>query len=477
VLLAASRLIVRIRQRNCRWVEDRGDGFLVVDRDGEREYRDDDVAAISYFQYARHAQGLVASVERHFVAWVAAKERPIAMVNTIAVGQHDPLEFMIARIAARLVERSEEQLATGGRIEGDGWRFDRWGLAERESARSGAPQELAIGEITGAELVGHELCIWRQGQEQAALRIPIATRNAHLLYMLLGSRVAPREAAPPQAPQEGLGRLLFEFGCKRQASIALAIAIAALVAAGVCAWSGAREATWAAAALATAAVCLLAAANYYRKAVLRCHEFGVFKTGLFRDRTLRYDQITTLTYAQERQFYRSQYTLFKGVYTGTSVSFRLEPARDSGLRHIDYTTTLNKPNENIDRLRNRVAEQIADLMESYLRKGQPIHWTTKLTLRPDGLEYVPKQFVGRRQPMVLPYEFVGHYAVAETVFAVWHSIADSPIVEEPTSQKNFYPGLVLFERLLERRGRAHAQVAAPHDDLLETLPEEFEDFE
>jgi hypothetical protein len=460
VLLTMSEIVVRFRRSRCRWVEDLGDGFQVIDQFGERDYQDTDVTDISHYQFERHSQGLLSGVRRHFVVWLSGNEQPIEMVNEIAVHEPDPLDAMIDRITTRLHERAEEQLASGSHIEGDNWRLDRWGIAQRESLTGAIPEELPLDELSGIDLAGHELRIWRKRQEQVAMRIPIASRNAHLLYLLLDARVVEAEPPPPQAPREGLGRLLFELGYQRRTRICVSLAIAAAAATGLLVWSGRDVAQWVAGATTICAVGFIAMANFYRKAVLRCYEFGIFQTGMLRDRQLQYDQITTLNYCQTRQFYRSEYTLFKSVYTGTSVSIRFDAAPDSSLRSITYGTTLQRPDENIERLRDRVAEHIADLMEGFLKQGQPIHWTTKITLHPDGIEYTPQKFIGRRSTLKLPYEFIGHYAVVETAFAIWQDVTDAPLVEEPTSQPNFYAGLVLFERLMDRRSDSLAMVDA-----------------
>ena len=470
VVLLAGELIVQYRRRGCRWAEDLGDGFRVVDRLGEREYRDGDVAAIAQFQYERHSQGLLDSSERHFVVWVATEDRPIEMAHVVPAGGHDPLDDLVDRITDHFVERANDSLTSGGALEGDGWRLDRWGLAQRESAGAEVPQELPIDELTGVELVGRHLSIWRQGQEQVALRIPIASRNAHVLWMLLDERITKPEAAPPQAPKEGLGRLLYEFRSGRQAATALVFAVLAAGVGVALALSGEQVMHWVAGAAFAGSFALLAMANFYRKATLRVHEWGVFQTGMTRDREMRYDQMTTLTYSQERQFYRSEYTLFKGVYTGTNVSIGFEAAPDTGLRAIRYSTTLRRPDENLEQLRDRVAQQVADIMQGFLNQGQPIHWTTKATLLPKGLEYIPRKFAGRRQPVVLPYEHIGHWTTVETGFAIWHDVTAEPIVEEPTSQKNFYPGLLLFERLVQRD---QAPIVLEYADEVDEMSDEF----
>ena len=107
-------------------------------------------------------------------------------------------------------------------------------------------------------------------------------------------------------------------------------------------------------------------------------------------------------------------------------------------------------------------------MEGFMSQGQPIHWTTKVTLTNEGIEYVPKKFIGRRSPVALPYEFIGHYAEVEAQFAIWHDVAGQAVVEEPKSQKNFYPGLVLFERLMARRtdSLVVADAGESEDDMI-----------
>ena len=265
--------------------------------------------------------------------------------------------------------------------------------------------------------------------------------------------------------------MLYEFGYRRQATIALIVAVLAAGGGAVLAASGEVVVQWLAGVVLAGAAAILALANSYRKAVLRVYEWGVFKTGMIRDREMRYDQMTTLIYSQERQFYRSEYTLFQGVYTGTNVSIGFEAAPETGLRPINYATTLHRPDENLEQLRDRVARQIADLMEGFLNQGQPIHWTTKMTLRSDGLEYVPRKFAGRREPLLLPYQHIGHYTVAETGFGIWQDVTTDPIIEEPTSQKNFYPGLVLFKSLVD--GRAESPIILEYADETDEIADDF----
>ena len=77
-----------------------------------------------------------------------------------------------------------------------------------------------------------------------------------------------------------------------------------------------------------------------------------------------------------------------------------------------------------------------------------------MTLQPDGIEFVPQGFLGRKERQFLPYGDIAGFEVKEGVFHLFAAGQSKPIMREQTSQPNFYPGFFLLSSMFEQSDSA-----------------------
>jgi hypothetical protein len=180
----------------------------------------------------------------------------------------------------------------------------------------------------------------------------------------------------------------------------------------------------------------------------RFHDFGVVHEGcalggLFGRKQLGYWQVGQLTWAVTRHF-------SNGTYSGTACALELIPLPELGLQPIAYRASTCGEDADLDAIRQHLARRIAERMEGQLKQGQPVVWTGELRFLPDGLEYL--EAAGRQQPhrVVLPYRQCSFRLVGGDCWVLAGGSAQ-PVLTLSTGAVNFYPGLVLLERLGARR--------------------------
>src|SRR5262249_25418359 len=140
--------------------------------------------------------------------------------------------------------------------------------------------------------IGKFLCLWRQGDEHAWVRLPLASANVYVLERLLAEQLAGRPDT--FAAGEELGRIIFER--RPGKTWALVGGLCTVVFLGLTALAIA-EAQDPLTRVSVAALFFSAASVsglwvvHTLRSVFRCHERGVYKSGLFGPRTLRYEDV------------------------------------------------------------------------------------------------------------------------------------------------------------------------------------------
>ena len=190
-------------------VEPTADGFLVRDRRGQRELRDDQVICASLSRKANYTNGVMRSTTRTFDVWVEGESgaEQVKMVSRLPVDASDPLHPLIERVFDHLHERAAAALEAGQPFEGEGWTLHSSELVVH--ARRSA-QNVRFEELAAAEIFDDHLCVWKYGQDDPVLRIPMPSANTHVLLRLLSERIAPRPDDGAPRAGDGLGRILFE---------------------------------------------------------------------------------------------------------------------------------------------------------------------------------------------------------------------------------------------------------------------------
>ena len=406
-------------------VVDRGNGFAVIDRSGTAEFSDEQVVGLSYYSRRKHSQGILKWSKRFFHIWVEGQEKPVRLEDRINAGEPDPFHEMIERISENYRQRASDALEMGAVVSGDGFELDNQMLTINPQK---APMSIPVKEITSMGIFDEELRIWRQGQDEAALSLPLHARNCYPLELLLKTRIT----APEEQPQSthGLGRVLFERKMARGWVITLwVLAVLSLMAGAVMA-----IAEWwlLLGGLGFAGVFVLCALNGARS-VFRCHERGVYKRSLMGERELRYDELASFSYGATRHYHN-------GVYTGTHLTLKFIPPAESGKKALYYNTTTKHGDAELDNLRDHISGVLAARMAELLSQNQPVQWTKNLRFMPEGIEYRPAGFLGRKDAVLLPFDQIHGFDIQQGFFMIWEKEKKKPVISEAISEDNFFPG-------------------------------------
>ena len=420
------------------WLEDLGNGLVVRDRQGVRQFADEQVVALALDTKKQQVQGQLKGVTRTLKTWFDNSPAPILMSNYIRTGHPDPLANLIDRLVARLAARMNADIDRGGSADGDGWRI------ERNHLLLGPSQEQAIplAELVAVEVFEQKMCIWRQGQDAAIFKAPLGSRNAHLLPLLLAGRIPSPDQQKESQSSTGLGRILFE---RRPQAVGVALCgILSAVAAvgGIILLTANRNKMEGVIFLGIAlgvSLLFVVAAIAQRYMVFRCHERGVFKANLLGEKLLPYASVATFTYSATKHYHN-------GAYVGTHLSMKFEPQGSTGAPPISYGASVQLADDDLEELRDFISRQLADRMAQQLSTGQPVQWTPNLVFTREGIQYRPAGMlgIGRKEPHFLPYDAYGGCNLNEGVFFLFVKGNNKAVMSEPCSASNFFPGFYLL---------------------------------
>lgn len=445
VVIAARKVSVQITP----------DGFIVRDRYGEREYTDMAVLCASLYSQSHYTNGERRATTRTFEVWVETEEgsaERIRMRNRFAVGHSDPLGLLIDRILGHLYDQASAALSDGESFEGQGWALNSREFVSTQKRQS---VTIGLGELTAADVFDDDLCIWRSGNDEPVVRIPMSAANAPVLLTLLRERtVVP--TAVETGETGGLGRVLFERKPSSSSTVALwvmPIGAASLFLGGiVAALLMQRFEPAIVLGVISAVLSLIWLVPLSQHVALRCHEHGVSRRWLRREQRLRYAEIDQFTYSAVRQY-------VKGVYSGTS--FTLTFASNAAGK-LTYSKTLRNADDELDRLRDRVGRILAERMSKQFDAGSTVAWGDALRFFPEGLEYRASGFLRRKAPVMIPFDQIAGIDITDGQFRLWRTGQKGHAVKESVAQPNFFPGYFFLLRLLatERSKPAPAEAAA-----------------
>jgi hypothetical protein len=432
----------RRRVQRRQWVQDLGDGFLVIDQAGERRFADDDVVSMALTRKNNYVNGLLKSETRRFLVWLASDEpapEGLEMVNTTRTGAVDPLAGLVTRIGDLLFRRAGDDLAAGQAVLGECWTLQKDALTIRTEA---AEVSCALADLAAVDFVDEDICLWRTGQDEAFARVPKKSANAYVLSRLLAEKLTQRPSPGPPPENAGLGRVIFERRPRRGTVATLVVlGMVFLFVAAIAVLGGGLDALlWAIGSLALAG-CFLVGALYSLRTIFRCHHFGVYKRGLFGERSLRYADVAVFSYSAVRHFHN-------GAYTGTIFRLGFEPVPERAGDRITHSVTLPHADNELEGLRDQVSRMIAARMGRQLVAGEPARWTPHLRFVPDGIEYRPAGFFGRREPVVVPFREIYSYQIHQGTFFLWAKDHKKAVIREAMTQPNFFPGFYLLAGMM-----------------------------
>jgi hypothetical protein len=373
------------------------------------------------------------------------------MTNRIKVGHVDPLHELIDRTTSALVERGRTALAEGRTVDGEGWTLLDDQLLIQAKPK---PHLLDVSDLTAVGVFDKHVCVWRAGEERCTARVSIERANAFVLHHLLDERIAElhRDDAD-ESTETGLGRLLFERWSSAGAIVAaLFVAGLGIAVAAVCLVRGLAGANWAlvlggVGALAVAA--MLALACLRGRIVFRCYALGISRRSMGREVALRFDALDTFAYGAVPVY-------VKGSYAFTVYTFAFAAQVGDKLVTIKHKKSQQHPDDEMEGLRETASRAVASRMFARYSAGEPVTWTEHLEFLADGIQYRPSGFLGRKAPIVIPYERIGDFHIEAGKLQLWMVGQAKPVVKESMSQNNLFPGMVMLSSLLQARAAAAA---------------------
>ena len=182
---------------------------------------------------------------------------------------------------------------------------------------------------------------------------------------------------------------------------------------------------------------ILGAMHHGRKA-FRCHELGVYQSGLLGERRLRYSDVASFTYSATRVYVNSN-------YTGTTLILTFDPFSGNDRPRISFKTSVKQGDQELENLHNHIAQMIARRMADTLAAGTTVPWTMHLRFLPNqGIEHEPSGFLGRKESILIPFADIVSYDIKQGVFSIWVKDKKKPVVQERVAEPNFFPGFFLF---------------------------------
>ncbi len=446
ILSIGLEAVAALERRQRTWVTEREDGFDVTDRKGTHPWRDDQVSAIALESERKLSNGEISGYKRTFSLWMEGEPQPIVMENTIKLNHEDPLYSLIDRLIGSFAARMDAVVEQGGAVAGEGWRLDKNYFIYGPPAQQ---EQVPLSAITAIEPFERSMCLWQQGRDDAFARVPLASRNAHLLPMLLGPRMKDHDERPEETSTTGLGRILFE---KKPSAAwppicAIAGVVAIIVGIVLVAYYFIEQTLEPPMLLIGIGLVPVGILCFFGAAVVkfmnfRCHQRGVYKASLFGDKMLSYKDVATFTYTAVRHYHN-------GAYVGTHLSMKFDPQPGSGSQSISYNTTIHSAvDDDLDELRDTISGILAENMIQQLATNQIVPWTTNLTFQREGIQYRPAGWISRGEPQFMKYDDYGGYNIDEGVFYLYFQGQQKPITNEQTSAANFFPGFFMLLRML-----------------------------
>jgi hypothetical protein len=399
-----------------RWIEVTLTGFVLTERRRRRAYADDEVVGLTR-SFTVDSNKVV---HHHVVVELRPDGRKIDCLYAEQVGLGDPLAGLWVRLVGGVARRVGADLDSGATLAGEGWRLDAEGLHWRQG-------RLPLSRITKVGYYNRKLCLWKDDDERAFLRLPAGSRNAQPLGSLLWElRPDPAAARLPGKP---LGRVLLELRSLDWVAGVAMLFLGLVLLYPLARWMVTRPG--ALPALATLAwLTVFVSTSVYSfeprpTARLLFHEHGVSQPGPGGGKALLHEQIGTVTWK-----------------AGLAITFR--PAAGVELPEIEYVTAVSR-DVDVAPVRDLVCARLAQRWAEELRAG-PVRWTPRLRFLPGSLEYTPGGLLGPGEPVAVPFEQTS-FQLDNGAFRLFIAGHARAVFKERTDGPNFFVGLVLLQMI------------------------------
>jgi len=434
--------VVQIWRR--RWLTWSGDSLQITRGGTTLEVLDTDVESLAVTREYRHAVGrIVAEAHRLWLWRSTAEPRVIAFEARGTLGEPSPLGPLVERLQQRLEKKAFEELKREGAIHRPTWSWQDGAIV---ATSLGKRCSIPMAEMSAVDNDIVELRIWVASAPLPAVRLPQSGQDVWLVGRMLESAVgAPGD--PGVAPAEGLGRILHESR-PRSAAIMATMLCGMSAAVAILAVIGAILLRLTPLAILGAgtgmgAIMLGSTARRLWQCAFRLHETGISQRSLTGDRALGFGEIDQFVFDARRQY-------SKGRYLGTlfTMVFASDRQPKQGILHTErcaYET------DEIARVRDYVSDEIAAVMAARLASAGELVWTRELTIQGGVLHCQPRRFLRwNPAPASADIDSIRGYDISDGWFYVWTVDRDRPLFKVRTTEPNFYPGLLVFEQLLER---------------------------
>lgn len=179
----------------------------------------------------------------------------------------------------------------------------------------------------------------------------------------------------------------------------------------------------------------------FLQAEVRCYELGMERTTSFgKVLKLRLDEIESLSFSKNRHY--SEF----GTYLGTYFSLQVHGSQNGKTSSIGFHIWVNETSaadalrvRNIQAIRDRVVDVIADRMIAELDRAGIVLWTPFMRITRDGVECLAKR--GWQLVHWGQFEFE---LTDDAWFKAFDRSSPTPVISVGQVCPNFYPGLLLI---------------------------------
>jgi hypothetical protein len=400
-------------------------GVAITARGKEHELRYADIDAITIRDKRRYDdRRMVAALTRTILLEAEGRGIKAQFVTPPQEALDNVLDELVERIAEHPRSRA-----------GRGWSIEQSTLEARR-------ERVPLPAITAAGVFEREVRLWKHRDEEHFFSVPYESKNARVL-LALARRSAPAAAHAEPASSSGIGRLLF---ARRTSLISGA---GNTLMAGFClamVWMVLERYLHVDPQVALGAVIagfvLWIFYSIYRATVgYRFHERAVVRTSLLGTRTLAYANVAVMRWSE------STTLLQHAIPLGTTVKAKLVP--DDGSPALSVRLHRFRSNDGDLRfVRDAIAHPIAHALHARLDRGDEIPWTAQAKFTGNGLVL---------KGNVLPYDQPLCALFRDGFLMLYRDNWRKPLALLQSSDVNFYPGLVLFELVMEQLVTERAQ--------------------
>ena len=407
-----------------------------------KTFRFDEVESLSIGEKFRLSNGKPIGIDRRFVVRGARRRVEVRYFS----GRTNPLAAFMEKLIDGVAAAAARKMQSG--IRGTGWQLDLTGIT---TPGKGTMRFDEIGEVG---MFDTAIRIWRRGGENAFLSVPADSENAVILLPLLENRIQPGTTAPPASPASStggvsvlalsvastdpLGRLLFVR--QPQQLLGVLTGIFGGFTPGIpFFWMSIKttdELLGAVVMTIVAPLCLALTLHIFTL-VIRFHEHAVVKKSVYGSRTLRYESVEEMTWAEAMLY-------VNGGYAGTSYTVKLRPSGEG--KPLGFTLRRKEIDADLATARGVIATHVAAGMERVLASAGRAPWGATAWITRDALELrrKGKDETFDRYPWAGSLEF----ALEKGELKILQPGPEPLLHTIRTSAENFFPGLVLVQKLV-----------------------------